>query len=172
MRFSGWCAYCGSWSLLTKDHVIPRCKGGKDILFVCQTCNFDKNSYDLKTWLNQLPESAAQHIYAKRFITYSKAEITSYRKLQKQSSSLSPFKTVPKFVAPSGDFVMGSSLSRNSIIQDQEKRVHVETKKTKRKLQSTWMISSWGQWPAHWFPSQWQSTNFYRICIITTSSDK
>ena len=49
------CSYCGE-KADTVDHIIPRAKGGKDILSnltpACKRCNCTKNSWDLLVFLN------------------------------------------------------------------------------------------------------------------------
>ncbi len=48
------CAYCGSDSELTIDHIVPRCKGGpdftKNVVCCCQSCNQDKGHTPWDEW--------------------------------------------------------------------------------------------------------------------------
>ena len=48
------CAYCGSDSELTIDHIVPRCKGGpdftKNVVCCCQSCNQDKGHAPWEDW--------------------------------------------------------------------------------------------------------------------------
>ena len=67
-RRHGRCAYCNSWNYLTRDHLIPKSKGGKIILLVCTECNNSKGNKSLKNWLEDLSELSPQHIYASRFL--------------------------------------------------------------------------------------------------------
>jgi len=50
------CAYCGSEKNLTLDHIIPQCRGGKDIktnvVCACKSCNLLKGYKDLKDWFS------------------------------------------------------------------------------------------------------------------------
>lgn len=51
----GHCAYCGAWAAkLTKDHIIPKSRGGKtvpeNIAWVCRDCNRDKADLLLSEW--------------------------------------------------------------------------------------------------------------------------
>lgn len=57
IKANNFCWYCGKEmepSQLTKDHVFPRVKGGKDcldnIIMVCKTCNSSKGKMDLFEW--------------------------------------------------------------------------------------------------------------------------
>lgn len=56
-----YCWYCGKSmesSHLTKDHVFPKIKGGKNcidnIIMVCKTCNSSKGKMDLFEWYNDI----------------------------------------------------------------------------------------------------------------------
>lgn len=53
---AGYCSYCNRWTeRLTRDHVIPRAKGGTDapgnIVAACQSCNSRKGAKDVKRWV-------------------------------------------------------------------------------------------------------------------------
>ena len=57
IRCNDYCWYCGKKmepSLLTKDHVFPRSKGGNNdmdnIIMVCKACNSGKGNMDLLKW--------------------------------------------------------------------------------------------------------------------------
>lgn len=57
IRQNNYCWYCGKEmepSMLTKDHVFPRSKGGDNdmdnIIMVCKTCNSSKGDMDLFEW--------------------------------------------------------------------------------------------------------------------------
>ena len=58
MRDGGVCWYCGSRVRLTLDHVIPRCKGGQDILnnvvTCCQKCNSRKGDRDVLDFCQEM----------------------------------------------------------------------------------------------------------------------
>lgn len=61
----GPCTYCGTRGVrLTRDHVVPKSKGGPDhdhnILMVCSKCNQDKGDKALSTWLDSLSQHAPQ----------------------------------------------------------------------------------------------------------------
>lgn len=51
------CHYCGRTTRLTKDHVIPRSRGGSDddsnIVFACRNCNAAKGDRTPQEWLGQ-----------------------------------------------------------------------------------------------------------------------
>ena len=57
------CGYCGSRQHLTLDHVLPRCRGGRDswdnLVTACQSCNTKKG--------NRLPEEAGMELARKPF---------------------------------------------------------------------------------------------------------
>ena len=48
------CAYCGSGTNLTIDHVVPRCKGGtdftKNVVCCCHSCNQSKAHSPWEEW--------------------------------------------------------------------------------------------------------------------------
>jgi len=61
IKSNNYCWYCGQEmepSKLTKDHVFPRAKGGKDcldnIIMVCKTCNSSKGKMDLFEWYDEV----------------------------------------------------------------------------------------------------------------------
>ncbi len=63
IKTNNYCWYCGKEmepSKLTKDHVFPRIKGGKDcldnIIMVCKTCNSSKGKMDLFEWYEEVRE--------------------------------------------------------------------------------------------------------------------
>lgn len=49
------CHYCGSENELTRDHVMPRSRGGTDdasnIVFACRSCNSAKGNRTPEEWL-------------------------------------------------------------------------------------------------------------------------
>lgn len=51
------CAYCGSKTDLTIDHIIPRSLGGTDttmnVVSCCQECNADKSHTEVEIWYFQ-----------------------------------------------------------------------------------------------------------------------
>lgn len=53
-KFDNSCAYCGTQSDLTKDHVLPISKGGKhevkNLVPACKNCNSSKNDILLDEW--------------------------------------------------------------------------------------------------------------------------
>ena len=77
-----YCWYCGKSmesSHLTKDHVFPKIKGGKNcidnIIMVCKTCNSSKGKMNLFEWYNDIrnewpPISVWVH-YMKNIYIYS-----------------------------------------------------------------------------------------------------
>lgn len=52
---TGVCAYCGSGHDITKDHVIPRSRGGantpENIVWACRNCNSAKGDRTPEEWL-------------------------------------------------------------------------------------------------------------------------
>jgi CRISPR/Cas system Type II protein with McrA/HNH and RuvC-like nuclease domain len=66
------CQYCGSTKNLTIDHVIPRCKGGKDtwdnLVVACSTCNVKKGHKTL--------EQVNMRLVSKPKAYYNSIEIT------------------------------------------------------------------------------------------------
>ena len=53
----GICRYCGSRKPLTREHLIPKDKGGSSLshnsIPACQSCNSSKSSKDLWVWLKE-----------------------------------------------------------------------------------------------------------------------
>lgn len=87
-RKRGYCAYCGNWRRMTKDHIIPKSKGGQLILWVCIWCNKSKRNLYLEEWLNMLSPSCPQHIYVKRLLRMTLQDIVAFKCLQEQSQVL------------------------------------------------------------------------------------
>ena len=60
----GICAYCGNSRKLTKDHVIPKSKGGQsnplNIVDVCSWCNQSKAELFLDAWIKTLSSREPQ----------------------------------------------------------------------------------------------------------------
>jgi len=89
-RLCGYCAYCGNFRTLTRDHVIPKwmktntIPDTSNILLVCGWCNSHKGDHSLLEWLRLLPLSSPQHIYVPRFVDCNEDYITQYRHLQLQ----------------------------------------------------------------------------------------
>jgi 5-methylcytosine-specific restriction endonuclease McrA len=59
-RFGGTCAYCGVKArVLTLDHIVPKCKGGRDVrsnlVAVCPRCNKSKKSREIWEWWQSSP---------------------------------------------------------------------------------------------------------------------
>jgi 5-methylcytosine-specific restriction endonuclease McrA len=52
----GICAYCGTYGALTRDHVVPKSRGGsrgpENIIWVCGPCNWSKANLTLDEWLS------------------------------------------------------------------------------------------------------------------------
>lgn len=82
IKANNYCWYCGKEmepSQLTKDHVFPRIKGGKDcidnIIMVCKTCNSSKGKMDLFEWYeeirNEWPPISVWIHYMKNIYLYS-----------------------------------------------------------------------------------------------------
>ncbi len=57
----GICELCGGWAKLTREHLIPRCRGGTLCVRACAPCNFSKGSLSLDEWLARMPPDAPQH---------------------------------------------------------------------------------------------------------------
>jgi 5-methylcytosine-specific restriction endonuclease McrA len=53
----GECVYCGDFGIITKDHVIPKSKGGKTCLPACQRCNCLKADFLLTDFLHNIRNS-------------------------------------------------------------------------------------------------------------------
>lgn len=60
------CPYCntemttakGKFNSITRDHVVAKCKGGRDTILVCYTCNQEKAALSLREFLTRrLPAS-------------------------------------------------------------------------------------------------------------------
>lgn len=58
------CAYCGARAKLTRDHVVPLSRGGRDepcnVVPACQPCNSSKKNKLLSEWLRRSPTNEAQ----------------------------------------------------------------------------------------------------------------
>jgi hypothetical protein len=54
------CSYCGRSCFATRDHVVPRLRGGQLTLDACRVCNEAKGSMSLAEWLETLPADAPQ----------------------------------------------------------------------------------------------------------------
>lgn len=57
----GICAYCQRLTVLTRDHIIPRCKAKRDknnMLLVCRACNQHKDNLLLDQWHAKLINEA------------------------------------------------------------------------------------------------------------------
>lgn len=54
-KMVGFCAYCGAYGTLTKDHIVPKSRGGsrgpENIAWVCRPCNWGKADLLLDEWL-------------------------------------------------------------------------------------------------------------------------
>lgn len=67
------CIYCGEKENLTKDHIIPKIKGGKDIpaniVLACKKCNCSKNDSDVFEWyyVKKKVKNIPSHIW-KRYL--------------------------------------------------------------------------------------------------------
>lgn len=73
-RKLGFCAYCGTYDTMTKDHVVPLCRGGsttpRNVAFVCRSCNASKGSMSLREWLHTLPLTSPILRHATRFCAF------------------------------------------------------------------------------------------------------
>lgn len=89
----GWCAYCGEWRVLTRDHVIPLARNGpnepSNILYVCRKCNTAKAWLTLAEWKRGCENKQwtwKQELNASKFIDASPDYIYYWNCLQRQSS--------------------------------------------------------------------------------------
>lgn len=68
------CAYCGNYGVMTKDHIVPLCRGGsghsRNIAWVCSTCNANKGSLSLREWLHTLSPLSPILRHARRFCAF------------------------------------------------------------------------------------------------------
>ena len=66
----GYCAYCGAFARLSKDHVVPKVLGGsrgpENIEYVCGRCNESKGCMLMADWLATLPSSYPQHRFVRQ----------------------------------------------------------------------------------------------------------
>ncbi len=51
------CFYCGTEEECTKDHVYPKSKGGRLLVWACNICQHEKAGLLPHIWLNHLPYS-------------------------------------------------------------------------------------------------------------------
>lgn len=89
MKKEGWCAYCGNWRILTKDHIIPKSKGmvnSPNIVYVCTWCNQNKGNYTLEEWLKILPKHYPQHLYANQILMLSETEREIFYNMQRKNA--------------------------------------------------------------------------------------
>ena len=103
IRANNYCWYCGKEmepSKLTKDHVFPRIKGGKDcldnIIMVCKTCNSSKGKMDLFEWYEEVrkewpPINVWVH-YLKNIYLYSVENGLMDKPLEEMDKLELPFK--------------------------------------------------------------------------------
>lgn len=103
IRTNNYCWYCGKEmepSKLTKDHVFPRIKGGKDcldnIIMVCKTCNSSKGKMDLFEWYEEVrkewpPINVWVH-YLKNIYLYSVENGLMDKPLEEMDKLELPFK--------------------------------------------------------------------------------
>lgn len=49
------CSYCGGRGAITRDHVIPKCRGGRVTVPACHGCNGSKGSEDMEPWFRRQP---------------------------------------------------------------------------------------------------------------------
>ncbi len=65
--FCGGCAYCGGPGPLTRDHVVPKSKGGRhgywNIVPACEPCNRDKDSRNVVEWIIASKKNINKLIY-------------------------------------------------------------------------------------------------------------
>ena len=55
---------------MTRDHVVPKSRGGTFIVPACGPCNKSKADSSLDKWLLRLPNSAPQHYIIPAFILW------------------------------------------------------------------------------------------------------
>jgi len=103
IKTNNYCWYCGKEmepSKLTKDHVFPRIKGGKDsldnIIMVCKTCNSSKGKMDLFEWYEEVrdewpPINVWVH-YLKNIYLYSVENELMDKSLEEMDTMELPFK--------------------------------------------------------------------------------
>lgn len=103
IKTNNYCWYCGKEmepSKLTKDHVFPRIKGGKDsldnIIMVCKTCNSSKGKMDLFEWYEKVrdewpPINVWVH-YLKNIYLYSVENELMDKSLEEMDTMELPFK--------------------------------------------------------------------------------
>lgn len=54
MRRYDRCAYCYRFSRLTREHLIPKSKGRRTIIWACRPCNQSKANLSIKQWFERL----------------------------------------------------------------------------------------------------------------------
>ena len=63
------CEYCGIYTVLTKDHIIPQAHGGQDtrdnIAMVCLSCNVDKADRTLQEWYPTIQNPSRKSLVSK-----------------------------------------------------------------------------------------------------------
>lgn len=103
IKTNNYCWYCGKEmepSQLTKDHVFPRIKSGRDsldnIIMVCKTCNSSKGKMDLFEWYEKVrdewpPINVWVH-YLKNIYLYSVENELMDKSLEEMDAMELPFK--------------------------------------------------------------------------------
>ena len=103
IKSNNYCWYCGKEmepSKLTKDHIFPRIKGGKDcldnIIMVCKACNSSKGKMDLFEWYEEIreewpPINVWVH-YLKNIYLYSVENELMDKSLEEMDTMELPFK--------------------------------------------------------------------------------
>jgi hypothetical protein len=65
---TGVCAMCGNVRRLTREHLVPRCRGGTLCVMACSWCNANKGDKSLAEWLRGLPPLAPQHHFCRKLL--------------------------------------------------------------------------------------------------------
>lgn len=61
------CLYCGDFKIMTKDHIIPKSRGGcnarTNIALVCQECNGFKSDLSISDFRDKLKKAGKNHYF-------------------------------------------------------------------------------------------------------------
>ena len=132
------CSYCGE-KADTVDHIIPRAKGGKDILSnltpACKRCNCTKNSWDLLVFLN---DPFSDFVKKELVLSNPKFNVT-YNEETKKYEYVDIYKTSTSNLLSNSISNSNSDFNSNSIsnyeenIEDNKEKTNKKEKKPRAK---------------------------------------
>ena len=98
------CSYCGRACFATRDHVVPRLRGGQLTLDACRECNKAKGSRSLAEWLKILPVDAPQRGHIARIFQLYPEVVGDKTGSTKKKTGNGPINSVGPLTANSFQF--------------------------------------------------------------------